>query len=261
MEQTTNKKFDRLMQSDMPRSTLKSAYELAQVLKDNFAGKNARPIDLANALNWSPSSSGWRMLTGAVVAYGLTDNAYNAQSISLTSLGQQIVSPTAEGDDKRGLLTALLRPTIAKAFYEKYDNAKFPKEDIAKNVLNQLGVPHDRTDEALKIITENAKFVGVLTNAGGGQYIQLNSVSVPIQETKEIPLAPTGTVETKMLTHETNRVAISGHSTVSVAEGRMFLSVPTDLKDKLIDDDVVATDWALVRKALKEFADKHLPKG
>ncbi len=244
----------------MPRSTLKSAYELAQVLKDNFAGKNARPIDLANALNWSPSSSGWRMLTGAVVAYGLTDNAYNAQSISLTALGQQIVSPTAEGDDKRGLLTALMRPTIAKAFYEKYDNAKFPKEDIAKNVLNQLGIPHDRTEEALKIITENAKFVGILTNAGGGQYIQLSSASVPVQEAKETPVTSNTATETKTVTHDTNRGAISGYSTVSVAEGRMFLSVPTDLKDKLIDDDTVATDWAVARKALKVFADKHLPK-
>lgn len=168
------KKFDRVLQSSMPRAFLRDVFNLAVVLRDNFAGKNARPIDLAGALNWSPSSSGWRILTGAAVAYGLTDNAYNAQSISLTALGQQIVKPTVEGEEKQGLLMALLRPTIAKSFYEKYDRSKFPKDDIAKNVLNQLGVPQDRTDEALKIVIDNAKFVGVLDVVNGGNYIQLS---------------------------------------------------------------------------------------
>jgi len=173
--ENTKKKFERVSQTDMPRVSLREALDVAKALKDNFAGKNATPINLAKALNRSPSSSSWRFLTGATVAYGLTDNAYNAQSISLTALGEQIVKPQAEGEEKQGLMTALLKPTIVKQFYEKYNGSKFPKDEIAKNVLNGFGVPQDRTGEALKIIIDNAKFVGVLSAVSGSDYVQLNN--------------------------------------------------------------------------------------
>lgn len=188
MEQNkeNGKKFTRMAQTDMPRASLREAIAIAEALRDDFAGKDATSIDLAQSLKRSPSSSSWRFLTGAAVAYGLTTGGYNAGTISLTTLGESIVSPTEEGADKENLVQAALAPAIPKAFYQKYDRNKFPSGQIAKNVLRQLGVPHDRTDEALKIVSENANFTGILKEVNGSQYIQLrsggNSRSVPNED-------------------------------------------------------------------------------
>lgn len=251
-----------MSQEDMPRSTLKEALALAHSLRDNFAGQDASPIDLATSLNRSPSSSSWRFLTGAAVAYGLTNGAYNSTTIALTPLGLQIVSPTEEGADSEGLLISLLRPAILKAFYEKYNGSKFPKEEIVKNILQSLGVPADRTNEAMKIVVDNARFVGVMSDVGGSQYIQLRPVSQSITGVARIESpSPAPLPDNSKPVHDTQRVVQAGYSSVSVAEGRMFLSVPSDLKDRLIDDEVVSEDWGAVRKALKTFADKYIPKG
>ena len=225
--QNNNKKFERVLQTTMPRALLRDAVNLAIGLKDDFAGKNATPIHLADALNWSPSSSGWRTLTGATVAYGLVDNAYGAKSISLTSLGEKVVKPTKDGDKEKGLMTALLRPTIPKAFYEKYDGAKFPKDDIAKNILNQLGVPQNRTDEALKIIIDNAKFVGVLSSAGGNKYIQLN---VPIRANKEIE--KNNIVESDSKLQEVNPNKNTGTNTFPFIDNEMAIILSENIQKK-----------------------------
>ena len=184
------KKFSRVLQADIPRSTLKEVVALAEALRDNFAGKDASPIDLAKAIDRSPSSSGWRYLTGSAVAYGLLDGGYRASSISLTPLGKQIVNPTEESSRSEGLLMALLRPAVLKSFYEKYNGAKFPKDDITKNVLETLGVPPARTDEALKIIMENAQYLGIMTDTGTGQYIQLRTPVNTSASISNSPLSP-----------------------------------------------------------------------
>jgi predicted nucleotide-binding protein len=174
-QQAANKKINRTPQAFMPRTGLKDVVLLTSALRDDFAGADATPIDLAQSVGRSPSSSTWQFLTGAAVAYGLTTGAYNANTISLTTRGQKLTMPTEEGEDKGALLEAALTPEVPKAFYEKYDRNKFPSETIAKNVLAQLGVPRERVEEALKIIVDNAKLVGILKEVSGNLYVQLRS--------------------------------------------------------------------------------------
>src|SRR5437868_13422166 len=128
-------------QSDFPAFSLEKAVTVAQCLWDNFAGKGAAPHDLAIAMGLSPTSSGWRMLANAAVAYGLITAGWNSKEISLAPLGKKIVSPLDEGADAHAKVEAVLRPRIFKEFYTKYDAAKFPKDDVAKNVMMALGLP------------------------------------------------------------------------------------------------------------------------
>src|SRR5258706_1153536 len=86
-------------QSDFPQSTLQQAQRIASALVDNFAGDSGSPPDVALALGISPTSSTWPLLTGASIAYGLTDGGVNANVIKLTSLGKRLVAPEAEGED------------------------------------------------------------------------------------------------------------------------------------------------------------------
>jgi len=88
-----------ISQAKIPLLSLSETIRLAQSLYDDFAGKPTAPHQLAISVDVSPTSSNWRDLCGASIAYGLTEGGYNAQTISLTDLGKRIIAPTVEGDD------------------------------------------------------------------------------------------------------------------------------------------------------------------
>ena len=126
------------------------------------------------AVGVKPSSSGWRALTGAAIGYGLTSGGYNAATIGLTDLGRRAVAPEEDGEDLEALREACLRPTIIGGFLGKYDGSKFPREDIARNVLqSQFNVPKDRAAEVLTMIVDNADAIGAFRTMGGDRYVSL----------------------------------------------------------------------------------------
>jgi hypothetical protein len=94
--------------------------------------------------------------------------------------------PTEEDEDKILLRKCALTPIILKTFYERYQGAKFPRDDIAKNVLTDLGVPIERNEEALKIVRENGYFVGILVSIKDGIYIELNNQDYTQKENTQI---------------------------------------------------------------------------
>ncbi len=165
-------------QADVPRLSLQQCLRVAQGLFDNFAGRSAPPHQLALAIDISPTSSFWRELTGAALAYGLTDAAWSATAISLTDLGRRIVAPTAEGQDAEAKAEAALRPTVFRKFFEKYDRAKFPQDAIAKNVLQDFGVPRDRLERTLQIVKENGAFTGLIQETKTGPFVAIDTAGV-----------------------------------------------------------------------------------
>ncbi|CAL1690104.1 hypothetical protein MMB232_00225 [Brevundimonas subvibrioides] len=165
----------RLSQTDVPGLELERALKLAKALWDDFAGRPARPLQLAEALDTKPSSGGWRGLTGASIAYGLTEGGYNAQEIKLTELGRRIVAPREDGDDAVAAVQASLMPRVSREFFDRYNNAKFPSDKIAASVLVDLGVPKERTERVVGILAANAKFVGVLRTIKGENYVALEA--------------------------------------------------------------------------------------
>ena len=67
--------------------------------------------DVATALQLMPKAGPFKMLTGAAIAYGITEGGAFAEIIELTDLGRRIVSPVEEGgDDVAARREALLRP-------------------------------------------------------------------------------------------------------------------------------------------------------
>ena len=168
----------RLSQTDVPGLELEKALRLAKMLWDEFAGRPARPIQLAGALDIKPSSGGWRALTGASIAYGLTDGGYNAQEIKLTELGRRIVAPREDGDDVIASVEASLMPRVCKDFFNRYNGAKFPSDRIAASVLVDLGVPKERTERVVAILSANGNFVGVLRQIKGENYVELSSIGL-----------------------------------------------------------------------------------
>jgi hypothetical protein len=70
---------------------------------------------------------------------------------------------------------AALRPKILGLFFRKYNKAKFPPDNIAKNVLQQeMKVPADRVELALQIVKDNGQFVGFIRDTKTGPFVAVD---------------------------------------------------------------------------------------
>jgi predicted nucleotide-binding protein len=156
---------------------LEKALKIATAIGENYGYKPSSPLQVAKALEISPTTGYFKMLTGASIAYGLTAGGYNAEVISITPLGLRIVRPTAEGDDLLAKREAVLKPRVIREFLTKYNNAPVPKEGIGQNVLLEMGVPQDRNAEVLKLILESAEAVGFLQTIKDRKYVELGNTA------------------------------------------------------------------------------------
>jgi predicted nucleotide-binding protein len=165
----------RVNQADVPRYGLDEALRIASAIIDNYAGAPTPPLRVAKAINASPTSSGFRMLCGSSIAYGLTTGGYNASEIVVELLARQILRPLTEDQDLKAKRQAFLRPRVIGEFLRKYHNSPLPREEIAKNVLADLSVPEDRVDEVLLLIIKGATELGLLSTIKDKRYVDLTS--------------------------------------------------------------------------------------
>ena len=168
-----------LSQTDVPRFSLVEALRIPRAMWENYGGDATAPLKVAAALDMKPASSHFRMLAGAAEAYGLTSGGPKAAEISLTDLAKRILRPLSEQEDLEGKREALLTPRVVKEFLTKYSSAPLPRPTIAHNVLEDMGVPKDKTAEVHDLILEGARSVGFITEIKGQAYVDLSGTNVP----------------------------------------------------------------------------------
>ena len=166
-----------LSQADVPAYTLAQAMRIPEAIFDNYAGKPTPPLRVASAISLQPQSSTFRQICGAAIAYGLTTGGYNSEAIGVSPLAKRVFRPLHEGDDLAAKREAFLKPRIIGEFLGKYDGSKFPRDEIAKNLLEDMGVPRDRTTGVLEILTEGASTLGLIETIKGTAYVHLAGVS------------------------------------------------------------------------------------
>lgn len=171
-----NQKRRRISQTEIPGVSLEQALRVPNAIAQSLGKRPSRPIEVASALEMSPTSGTFRSLCGASIGYGLTDGGPNAALIKLTEIGARIVAPLSEGDDTRALREAILMPSVEKEFLERYDGSPLPNDNIGKNVLEAMGVPPSASDRVLKIIVENARFVRVVKSIKNKIYVDLEHI-------------------------------------------------------------------------------------
>ncbi|MBI5060462.1 nucleotide-binding protein [candidate division KSB1 bacterium] len=165
-------------QTDIPGFSLEDAVRVPRAIADNFGKDATKPLRVAEAMELEPGGLLFRRMTGAAVAYGLTDGAYNASTISLTPLGRRVVAPTEEGDERAALREACLKPRVIREFLTKYNNSKFPQDTIAKNVLEEMGVGSDATARTFELLKKSADFVGFFRRVKDSTYVDLDNTAV-----------------------------------------------------------------------------------
>jgi hypothetical protein len=161
----------KVSQANFPQIPIEKSLGIIRAIWDQYAGNPTPPYDVALAMKISPTSSDWQYLTGASVAYGLSEGGYRAKTIALTPIGRRIVAPTESGDNIHALREAVMQPNIMRSFYEKYNRAKFPDSNIAENVLFNLGLPKERASTAVEILIANGLATGILRETPTGYFV------------------------------------------------------------------------------------------
>lgn len=161
---------------------MNEALRIPFALAEQYGKAPARPVDVAVALEILPTTGHFKTLTGAALAYGLTEGGAQAEDIALTDLGRRIVAPTEEGDDLVAKREALLRPRVIHEFLQKYDGSQLPSDQIGKNVLETMGVPRQATERTLKLIVSGAESLGLLHEISGKRVVNLKGARPPAAE-------------------------------------------------------------------------------
>jgi CAP12/Pycsar effector protein, TIR domain len=173
---TPARKREYLKQSDVPEFSFEEALRIPRVLAEQYGKQPTRPADVALALDLLARGRQFKGLSGAAVAYELTDAAAQAEAIGLTDLGRRVVSPTVEGDDIAAMREAFLKPRVIREFLQKYNTSTLPTDwRIARNVLETLGVPANRTNEVFGLIVSTAESLGLLAENRGRKVVNLQA--------------------------------------------------------------------------------------
>lgn len=205
-----------IRQTDVPSISLHQAIRIPQAIADNYASKPTTPLNVAAALDIQPTSGPFKTLCGASIAYGLTIGGYNASEIEITPLGLRIVRPMEEGQDLAARCEAILKPRVLGEFLNKYSGSPLPKENIAINVLEEMGVPRERAQDVLQLIIESAESVGFLKTIKTKKYVDLSGTTlsdkemvdevVKDKESKDIPKFDLGVKATQETIIEPQKV-------------------------------------------------------
>ncbi len=169
-----------LKQSDVPSASLEEALRMPEAILDHYAGKATTPLQVAKALNVDPKGSQIRVLSGAAMAFGLIEGGAQATNISVTDLARRILRPKEENDDLAAKREAVLKPRVFGDFLRQYDGNAFPRREIALNVLEEMGVPREKTEEVLERIDASARSVGFIAEIRGKNYVTLQGAATSI---------------------------------------------------------------------------------
>lgn len=173
-----------LSQEDIPAYELEEALLVAKALLQEYGGHPSTPLDVAAAMDLTPTSGKFRMLCGASIAYGLTTGGYNATQISVTDLARQVIEPQEEDAALAGKREAIMKPRILREFLSKYSGSPLPREDIGINVLKSLSVPADRTKQVWDMILNTADSVGFVQTIKDRKYVNLGGIKPPVPTSK-----------------------------------------------------------------------------
>ena len=227
-----------MKQSDVPGASLEDALRIPRAIVDHYAGKPTAPLYVAKALNIDPGGRQLRLLSGASSAFGLIEGGAQATSISITDLARRILKPKVEGEDYAATREAVLLPRVFGDFLRNYDGSAFPRQDIAVNVLEDMGVPRDKAQEVLTRIDASARMVGFIHEINGKHYVSLDARGATATPRR----AETGSddildsqppaIEQERITHSLERSA-----QVDVAAAHVSASKPTAMASAIAEDE------------------------
>ena len=160
-----------------PSASLSTALQVAETIAEKNASHPMNRLLLAEAMGYSPSSSGFRNKLAASAKYGLTEGNYNSETISLTSLAVAATRPRNEAERIEATRTALRAVPIFNDLVEYFGNAKLPEPSFLKNILERdpFNIDSAWSESVAEAFTEDAREVGYLRSIGISPHIVLDA--------------------------------------------------------------------------------------
>ena len=148
-----------------PRAPLETCVRVAEIIKEKNGGNPWPPTEVAKALGLSPKSSNLDLYTASGAQYGIIEGSRNAQAISITPLGRDIVyadSPERELAAKR---SAFLSVAPFASVLQHYGGNQLPeKQYLSNTLLEKFGIPLELQDEFIEIFQKNCVYTRIGTN-------------------------------------------------------------------------------------------------
>src|SRR6266550_5867285 len=205
-----------------PRHSLRDVLPIAKSIWEQNAGNPFDILDVAQAVDQSPTSGRFIQRLASSYRYGLTEGSPTTKLISLTPLGSSIAAPTADIDVNAQLRTALLNPPIFQKVYTWMDRKPIPRDDVLRNTLMKppelggFGIPKEDVDEFVRVFVENIEDYGLAKDVQGTKYLRLDKLAPEIIQAVERPL-DAETVPALESGPEEIRITSAGQSPAKIA--------------------------------------------
>ena len=168
------------------------------ILEHGFTGEIKR-LTLLGELDISPSSSKTRNLISGSSRYGLTEGSYNSPSLSVTEAGRTVLDSdfSSARAQSKGFELAISQFAPFKQLYEKLKDNRLREGQVLHDELKRSGVPEGDCPHAAEIFTANLKFLGLVGDVAGSEYVRSiepmveASLRNPDNDPSELPINDT----------------------------------------------------------------------
>lgn len=170
-----------------PRNTLEETIRITQAIEEKYAGNPMPAKQLATAVGFNLPTD-WRFQNQLRSAnlYGLVTGTGPTSTISLTSLGQDVVAPSSPAQRAKALLAAFLNVKDFESVYSFYRGKKIPEDEFFLNTLTrEFNIPRDRVETFSKIFQENARYVRSFTAALGPSQVTTEAIETTYAVSEE----------------------------------------------------------------------------
>ena len=159
-----------------PAVLFESAMQVAQAITENNAGRPMNRLLLAEVMEYSPSSSGFRDRITSASKYGLTEGNFHSDTITLTDLGVAVTRPRNDHERVEAQRKAMRSVPIFADLLEHFANNKLPRQDFLKNTLERdpFNIDPVWSDAVAEAFADDARYVGYLRDIGGARHIVLD---------------------------------------------------------------------------------------
>lgn len=186
-------------QRPFPYFGLEDSLAIARSIAENNACKPYSRLSLAESIDRSPESSGFRTLITSSSTYGLTEGGYVAPQIKLTDLGLSIVAQKSDEEKRQGLIRAAFNIELFERLYKHFDQHKIPPDENFRNTLiRDFNLDATLVDECIKLFKADGKFAGLIRHVSGADRVSVHDAGGP-------PAEPEGDRSREEQTKDTKR--------------------------------------------------------
>jgi hypothetical protein len=148
-----------------PKNPLEDAVRIARAIEDKNAGKPMKADILARAVGYNRAAD-WRFrdLLRSASQYGLVQGTGASATVSITKLGEDVVSPSSPSQRQEALVEAFRTVEVFKKVEEFYAGKKIPEDEFFENTLvREFTIPRDRIRTFIDVFTKNLQYLNLFS--------------------------------------------------------------------------------------------------